>query len=91
MPCVYSLSIDATKVAKVLEVSHAHSSLFGGASPQDKVHIDGKTKQEILDIMDGKSVEHGNITLATKVKASVMSFQNTPQGIPVMEIVVVCA
>ena len=43
---VFHLAIDATKNAKVLEVSHAHGKIIGGAHPNHLVDIEGCTKTD---------------------------------------------
>ena len=49
------------------------------------------TKDKVQEILDGKSDEHGKILVATEVKVTVMLFQDTPSGIPTMEVVAASA
>ena len=87
LPSSFSLAIDATKNAKVLEVSHAHGKVIGGAHPHHLVDIEGRTKRDVQDILDGKSKAHSKITVASEIKVTAMSFQNSPDGIPTIEVV----
>ena len=54
-PVVFSLTIDATKVAKVCEVSSTYKSIIGGAHPNHKVDVHGLSKDYINAILDGTS------------------------------------
>ena len=49
-----SLAIDATKVAQVLEVSHAYGAIIGGEHPQQLIPIDGMDKIKVQELLDGK-------------------------------------
>jgi hypothetical protein len=64
----FSLAIDATKVASVLEASSGYQAILGGAHPSHLIDIKNKTKYEVRDILDGKSKNHGKIELATEIK-----------------------
>ena len=83
----FHLSIDATKVVRVLELSRPHGCIMGGAHPQHMIPVDGLAKSDAVAIMDGKSKTYGQVDEATEVKVAVMSFQCTPRGTPVMEVV----
>ena len=50
----FSLAIDATKVAQVLEVSHAHGAIIGEEYPQHLITIDGMDKIKVKELLDGK-------------------------------------
>ena len=69
-----SLAIDATKVSSVLEVSHEHKAIFGGEFPSHIIDIAGKTKEDVRDILDGKSDEYGKVNLATEIKICSICF-----------------
>ena len=68
-------------------MSHAHGCIIGGEHPKHFIPIEDMTKEKVEEILDGKSDIHGNISIASEVKVTVMSFQDTPRGIPVMEVV----
>ena len=48
------LAIDATKVAQVLEVSHAYGAIIGEEYPHNLIPIDGMDNIKVQDILDGK-------------------------------------
>ena len=83
----FSLAIDATKVAQVLEVSHAHGAIIGGEYTQHMIPIDGMDKIKVQELLDGKLEEYGKVYIASKVKVTVLSFQDTPSGVLTMEFV----
>ena len=84
---VFHLAIDATKNAKVLEVSHAHRKIIGGAHPNRLIDIEGRTKTDVQKILDGNSTTHDIFFVANKIKVTAMLFQNSPAGIPPIEVV----
>jgi len=83
----FHLAMDATKVPQVLEASYGHKAIIGGEYPNHLIDIDGKSKEEVRAILDGKSKEHGKISPVTEVKVCVMTFQNSPPGVSLMEVV----
>ena len=80
----FSLSVYVTKVAQVLEVSHAHGAIIVGEYPHHLITIDGMDKIKVQDILDGKLEEYGKISIAREVKVVVMSFQYTPSDVLTM-------
>ena len=68
----FSLDIDATKVAQVLEVSHAHVAIIGGEHPKHLIPIDGMDKINVQELLDGNLEEHGKVYISIKVKVTVM-------------------
>ena len=70
LPPAFSLAIDATKNAKVSEVSHGHGKVIGGAHPHHLVDIEGRTKRDVQEILDGNSKAHGKITVASEIEVS---------------------
>lgn len=64
-----------------MEVLYPHGSIIGGEHPQHLIPIDGMIKDKVHDIFDGKSEEHRKISIESKVKVSVMSFQDTPSSV----------
>ena len=44
-------------------------------------------KIKVQEILDGKLEEYGKVYIASEVKVTVMSFQDTPSGVPTMEVV----
>ena len=49
-----SLDIDASKVAQVLEVLHAHGAIIGGKYPQNLIPIYGRDKINVQELLEGK-------------------------------------
>ena len=68
-------------------MSHAHGCIIGWEHPKHFIPIEDMKKEKVEEILDGKSDIHGNIYIASEVKVTVMSFQDTPRGIPVVEVV----
>jgi len=79
-PVTFSLAIDATKVAKVCEISSAYQALVGGGYPNHNVNIAGMDSDDVKSILNGTS-KSTKIDLATEVKVAVMSFQSTEKGV----------
>ena len=84
---VVCLTLGVRARQQVLEVSHAHGKVIGGAHPHHLVDIEGHTKTDVQEILDGNSKAHGKITVASKIKVTAMLFQNLPAGIPTIEVV----
>ena len=59
----FSLDIDATKVAQVLEVSHTHGDIIGGEYPQRLIQIDGMDKIKFQELLYGKLEEYGKVSI----------------------------
>eukprot|EP00957_Ditylum_brightwellii_P185609 14131752-Ditylum_brightwellii.AAC.1 len=83
----FSLSIDATKLSPVIEALSGYKAIVGVKHPNKLIDITGKTEDQVREILGGKSDEYGKLTAATKVKATVMTFQSTPVGVSPTEIV----
>jgi len=83
----FTIGVDATKVAPSLELSARYQVVLGGEHPNDIIPINGKSKEEVKAILDGTSRDYGEIPKATEIKVAVMSFQSSPDGVPVYEIV----
>ena len=83
----FYLAINATKVAQVLEVSHAHRAIIDGEYPHHLITIDSMDKIKVQELLYGKLEKYGKISIASEVKVTVMSFQDTPSGVPTMEVV----
>ena len=64
-----------------MKVLFPHGSIIGGEHPQHLIPIDGMIKDKVHDIFDGKSEEHRKISIESRVKVSVMSFQDTPSSV----------
>ena len=52
-PVIFSLVIDATKVAKLCKVSSTYKAIIGGAHPNHKVDVHGLSKDDINAIING--------------------------------------
>ena len=81
VPVTFSLAIDATKVAKVLEASALHKSIIGGAFTNHVFDISDLTNDDIENVISGTS-ESVNINKSTEVKVAVMYYQSTASGVP---------
>ena len=60
----FGISIDATKVAKILEVSYGFQAIIGGEYPKHFIDIKGKSKDQVKNILDGKDDDMCKIALA---------------------------
>ena len=78
MPVPFSLAFDATKVPQVLEASMGYKTNIRGEYPKHLIDISGKKKEDVDAVLEGTSKEYGKITKATKVKITVVTFQNSP-------------
>ena len=74
VPVTFSISVNETKVTKVLKVSTSHKSIIGGVSPNHFFDISDLPKDDVNTIITGTSVSV-KITKATEAKVSFMSFQ----------------
>ena len=72
----FSLSIDATKAEKVLEVSASHKVIIGGTLPNHVFDISNLPKDEFNTIITGTSALV-KTNKAKEVKVEVMSLQFT--------------
>ena len=73
VPVTFSLVIDATKVAKLLEVSASHKAIIGDAFPNHVFDISYLPKDDVNNVIAGTS-ESVNINKSMEVKVEVMSF-----------------
>ena len=63
------------------QVSTVDHEIVGGASPNDFIPVDGLLKVQIFERLKYfNKCKHG--PMATEVKVVVVSFQNTPKGMP---------
>jgi hypothetical protein len=79
-PVTFSLAIDATKVAKVLEVSSTYKAIIGGTHPNHMVSVNDLSEDDIAAILNGTS-KSISIEDATEVKVAIMSLQTTRGGV----------
>ena len=86
-PLAFGIAIDATKVAQNLEVSSGFGAILGGEHPLQFIRIQDKTKEDVTNILDGKDVSIGEIPLASEVKVALLTFQGSPSGVPISELV----
>ena len=77
----FTLAIDATKVAKLLEVSSFHKGVIGGAHPNQNIDISNLSKDNVDAILQG-TFGSTEICEATEIKVAIMSFQSTAPGMP---------
>ena len=83
----FSIGIDSSKVAPSLDLSALFKKVLGGEHPNDVIPINGMSKEEVTAILDGKSMEYGEIEKCMEIKVAVMSFQSSPDGVAIYEIV----
>ena len=62
----FGISIDATKVAKVLEASSGLQAIIGGEYPKHFIDIKGMSKDQVTKILDGKDDVMCKIAEASK-------------------------
>ena len=91
----FSLEIDAIKVPQLHEVSHRYKSIIGGEYLNHMIEIEGKTKGQIVLLLDGisrKDLDNnvlGKINNTIEVIVCVMSFQLSLPGMLHTELVAV--
>ncbi len=83
----YSVSLDATKSPKVLEVSSAHRAIMGGCYPNHKLSTVDLTADAINAILEQKKGCKVEVSKASEIKVAMMTFQQTPRGVSPVEIV----
>ena len=83
----FGISIDATKVAKRLEVSSGSQSIIRGEYLKQFIDIKGKSKDQVKNILDGKDDDMCKIALASEIKVALLTFQSSPPGVPISELV----
>eukprot|EP00957_Ditylum_brightwellii_P178697 13611206-Ditylum_brightwellii.AAC.2 len=88
-PVIFSLAIDATKVAKVCEISSTYKAIIGGAHPSHMVNVESLPNHDIAVILNGTS-KSIKIEEATEIKVTIMSFQTTKGGTSRSVIVAAC-
>ena len=71
IPVIFSLAIDATKVAKQCEVSSTYKAVIGGAHPNHKVDVSCRSDDNINVIFDGTS-NYMKLEEEYKVKVAIM-------------------
>ena len=68
-------------------MSHAHGATIGREYPRHLIPIDGMDNIKVQELLDSKLEEYGKVSILSKVKVTVMSFQDTPIGLLTMEVV----
>ena len=85
---IFDISIDATKVAKVLEVLSGFQAIIEGEHPKHFIDIKGIRKDKVTKNSDGKDNDVGKIAEVTGVKVALFTFQSSLSGAPISELVV---
>ena len=81
MRVAFTEGIDATDIVKAYQVSTSDHEIVVGVSPNDFILVEGLLKEQIFEsLKECNKGKHG--TMATEVKVTVVSLQNTPKGIP---------
>ena len=78
VPVTFSLYIDATNVAKVLEMSALHKSIIGGIFPNHIFDISDIPKDDVNTVIPGTSASV-KINKATEVKVAGMTSSQRQQ------------
>ena len=77
----FTAGVDATALVKAYQVSTSDHSIFGGASNNYFIPFYGLSEEQTFERL--KECNKGkNGPVATEVKVVVVSFQNTPKGMP---------
>ena len=73
--------IDTTALVKAYQVSTSNHEIVVGASPNDFIPVGSLLKEQIFEsLKDCNKGKHG--PMVAEVKVVVVSFQNTPKGVP---------
>ena len=67
---------------------HTHGSIIGREYPQYLIPIDGVDNIKVQELLDGKLEEYGKVSITSKVKVTVMLFQDKTSGVLTMGVVV---
>ncbi len=74
----FTLSIDATKVPPLKQLSTSYSAIIGGCSPKQYISIgDDMTAEEATKLLG----THDVVPPAQEVKVAVLTFQKVPKGV----------
>ena len=77
----FTAGIGATDLVKSYQVNMNNHAIFGGASPNYFIPVGDLSKDHIFERLKYcNKVKHS--PMATEVKVVVVSFQNTPKGMP---------
>jgi len=83
----FSLSIDARKSPSDLEISTAYTTIMGGSYPNDFISAKDLSAEQINAIVRQFKDTPIVIKPADEIKVVIMSFQNCPPGVSLIEIV----
>ena len=87
---VLSISIDATKVPRSLNINTTRKCIMGGSYPNHMISTEHLGKDCINKILENKDKTDSNkeaIELASEIKIAVVAFQNLPRNISPMAII----
>ena len=77
----FTAGINTTALVKAYELSTSDHAIVGGASPNYSIPVGGLSKEQIFErLKEFNKDKHG--PMATEVKVVVVSFHNTPKGMP---------
>ena len=77
----FTAGIETTALVKAYKVSTSDHTIVGGASPNDFIPVGGLSKEQIFErLKECNKSKHG--PMETEVIVVVVSFQNTPKGMP---------
>eukprot|EP00957_Ditylum_brightwellii_P030770 2331516-Ditylum_brightwellii.AAC.1 len=85
----FSLSIDATVSASVLDTSMSCKAIMAGTYPNNIISTVDMTKEQIKAVLDESKDAQIKIDKASEIKVVFMVFQQTPPGMPTVEIIAV--
>ena len=83
----FGISIAANKVAKSLEVSSGFQAITGSEYLKHFIGIKGMSKDQVTKILDGKDDIMCKISQASEIKVALLTFQISPPGVPISELV----
>jgi hypothetical protein len=75
-PMLISISFDGTKVPENLSLSIGSNAIVGGVFPNHKININGKSDEEVMELLSDQS----NIERANELKFAVITSQDPGVG-----------
>ena len=75
-PMLISMSFDGTKVPENLSLSIGSNAIVGGVFPNHKININGKSDEEVMELLSDQS----NIERAKELKFAVITIQDPGVG-----------
>ena len=70
-----SVSIDASKIAPLIQIDVRNGLIVGGAAPNHCIKLP-ETQNEINDILDSFHGDKAKLTMAHEIKVATMAYQS---------------